>query len=87
MPYWRAKSVLKVAASDTGEGIAVVGGVIRTPAGPSVKRSGGMPSRGMPGTYPTSPLASGSAAGCPGKPGTLPRSMEIFSSRVIAPIN
>ncbi len=48
-PYARASSGENVEASETGAGSAVAGSEVRTPAGPSVSRSGGMPSRGDAG--------------------------------------
>lgn len=49
-PYARASAGSKAEASRTGAGSAVAGLATRTPAGPSARRSAGMPRRGMPGT-------------------------------------
>src|SRR6266851_838330 len=62
--------------------MAVVGRFIRTPAGPSVNVSAGMPRRGTPGTNPTPMmrLVTGGADTPSGQPLTMPS----FSSSVIA---
>ena len=81
-PYWCARSALKVAASATGAGMAVVGRFIRTPAGPSVNVNAGMPSRGTPGMNPT-PI-SRSVVGGGDTPSGQPLTIPSFSSSVIA---
>ncbi len=54
-PYCVAAFRSNVAVRPTGAGIAVSTCASRIPAGPSVSRSGGIPSRLTPGTHPASP--------------------------------